>query len=493
MKLVVLTDIHAANRPSEEMLAGTNRNHTLAAELAGRAVEDARRRGGFDAVAVLGDLVKDAGAPDAAESLAAVLGRIEQTVGDAPLIYVRGNHDPDGVAWPGPHQQMQICRVAGVQLVAFADLWDQQDRCHRPAEQLTALEKMDRSAGPIIALQHNPLAPPIEDEYPYMPQNRGQILSAYRRAGVLCSLSGHYHPGQGLHEMDGTWYATLPAICDRPFTYGLLEVRGETVRLELRQLADLPARPVDSHVHTEMAYCGGGITAAAAVKRAEQLGLGGLILTEHAPQLYCDADDFWRGRHIAEPNIWRSRDHLRIEEYFELVQPLRDGFCRVGLEVELDEAGDLTLRGQDRTRCDAILGAIHWLPGQADLQTEAQEVRAFLRTCEGLCQGDIDVLAHPMRWLQLRGNSRIAEARGPLARMLAETGTATEINCHKDPPDEPFLAACLQAGCRVALASDAHVPEAVGLLGANLEILTRNLDGPGAAEVMAFAGPAPRR
>jgi histidinol phosphatase-like PHP family hydrolase len=486
MNLAVLTDIHAAASEQVPDARTAERDCLLAAELAGRALEDARRRGGFDAVAVLGDCVTDAADPGAGRALAEVDRRIRTAAGEAPVLWLRGNHDPPARAWQPAAGDIQVHRIGGVQLVAFADRWDAQARCTRPPEQLRRLERLDPADGPIVALQHNPLDPVLDDDYPYMPVNRRQILAAYDRAAVGVSLSGHYHPGQDLHRLGRTQYATIPALCKRPFTYALLTVAGDTAELKIRQLADWPARPVDSHVHTELAYCGGGTTASAAVDRARRLGLGGLVLAEHAPQLYCSAEDFWHARHVAEPDLWRRARHSRIEDYFRLVEPLADGFCRIGLEVELDAAGDLTLRDEDRARCDTILGAIHWVPGQPDLQTPAQELAAFLRTCQGLCEGSIDVLAHPMRWLQLRGNPLLAEARKPLARMLAETGTATEINCHKDPPDRPLLAACLAAGVPVALASDAHVPEAVGLLGPNLALLEQALGGRDLRPALAF-------
>ncbi len=486
MKLAVLTDIHAAATEQIAEVRTAERDCLLAGELAGRALEDARRRGGFDAVAILGDCVTDAGDPGAAEAMADLERRIGAAADDAPVIWLRGNHDPATGKWPPAGADLQIHRIAGVRLVAFADSWDAQALCTRPSGQLRRLEQLDPADGPIVALQHNPLDPVIEEDYPYMPVNRAQILDAYDRSAVRVSLSGHYHPGQKLHRLGQTRYATIPALCKRPFRYALLTVTGDRTDLEIRQLADWPARPVDSHVHTELAYCGGGITAAAAVDRAGRLGLRGLLLAEHAPQLYCSAEDFWHARHVAEPDLWRQGRDSRIEDYFRLTAPLADGFCRIGLEVELDAAGTLTLRDEDRARCDAILGAIHWVPHQPDLQTPAKELAAFLRTCQGLCAGSIDVLAHPMRWLQLRGNPLMSEARKPLARMLAETGTATEINCHKDPPDRPLLEACLDAGVPVALASDAHVPEAVGLLGPHLALLEEALGGADLPGALAF-------
>jgi len=63
----------------------------------------------------------------------------------------------------------------------------------------------------------------------------------------------------------------------------------------------------DCHAHTEFAFCGEGASAAAAVARAAEVGLAGVCLVEHAPQLYVSKEDFWLGRHVYEAGSWRRR------------------------------------------------------------------------------------------------------------------------------------------------------------------------------------------
>jgi hypothetical protein len=57
-------------------------------------------------------------------------------------------------------------------------------------------------------------------------------MAAYREAGVVLSLSGHYHAGQAAHEVDGVIYYTAPALCEAPFRFAHLHLAGRRVWLQ---------------------------------------------------------------------------------------------------------------------------------------------------------------------------------------------------------------------------------------------------------------------
>lgn len=230
----------------------------------------------------------------------------------------------------------------------------------------------------------------------------------------------------------------------------------------------------DTHCHTELAYCSDDVTAAGVLARARELGLAGVCLTEHAPQLYCSAEDFWAGRHVHEPALWKSANHNRMARYRRLTDPLRreaTGYLRVGLEVELDADGQLTVHDDDRQWADLLLGALHFRPPEIDTAPPARRDRWFLDACRSLLDGGVDVLAHPLRVL-----ARFEEPQDhlyePLAAMLAETGTAAEINFHHTSrPNVPFITCCLDRGVNIALGSDAHSLDAVGQFDRHLDLL----------------------
>jgi histidinol phosphatase-like PHP family hydrolase len=439
-------------------------------------------------VCILGDLVADAARPDAAEAQAQLLDQVRQAADEAPVYLVRGNHDLPaeqipGIDAPGP----RAYRLGPIRIICFDDRWDDADVCTRPEEHLEALADLAQTPGDNrVALQHNPIHPPIaSDDYPYMPANRERIMAAYHRAAVGLSLSGHYHPGAEPAQAGDTVYAAVPALCEAPYHYLLATLDGGKWDLSRRAL-QLGTAYIDSHVHTQLAYCGSGVSVEGALETMRWMNLGGIVFTEHAPQLYCSQDDFWHGRHVETPALWRSGPG-RMDQYRALVEPVRSPTVRMGLEVELDADGDLTLRDEDRQWPDLLVGALHWVPGSHHATSRAGEAKAFLRACEGLCRGGIDVLAHPLRWLRARENPRLAESIEPLADILARTGVAAELNFHKKPPPARWVEACLSRGVKFALGSDAHEPWQVGLITPHVAMLRQLAGREDIADLLAFS------
>jgi histidinol phosphatase-like PHP family hydrolase len=198
-----------------------------------------------------------------------------------------------------------------------------------------------------------------------------------------------------------------------------------------------------------------------------------VCLVEHAPQLYCLSDDFFVGRHIAHPALWRTEEHNRAPAYRQALTPLRSPFVRVGLEVELDADGALTLHDEDREWPDLLLGAVHFFPEDFNGLSAARLTHLFMQATEGLLAADVDVLAHPWRIFRWAKQPVPAELYGPVAQALAQTRTATEINFHGNDPAPEFLAECLSRGVKVALGSDAHWLFEVGALNPHLDLLRR--------------------
>ena len=475
-RLLVIADIHYAPSEAEAADAPPERRCTLGVELVCRAIADARLRGGFDAIALAGDLLNDGNPAGAPNALADLKDAIAQAAPDAPLLVATGNHDGHAglvhaifETRPGLHE------LGGCRFVVFADAYDAADRCTRRDEDRLLLRRLAREpGGPIVALQHNPLYPPIESDYPYMLTNSEEVQHDYAEAGVLLSLSGHYHAGQPLTLRHGTAYVTVPALAEAPFSYAMVTLLGHEALVETRRLR-LPDAPalVDSHIHTEFGYCAQDVRSDLAIERARLLGLAGVCLVEHAPQLYCLSDDFFVGRHIARPALWRTDEYNRAPEYRRTLLPLRSPFVRVGLEVELDADGEMTLHDEDREWPDLLLGVVHFLPEDFTTLSAARLARLFMRTTEGLLAAGVDILAHPWRIFRWARQPLPADLFGDVAQALAQTRTAVEINLHGNTPDLEFLAACLARGVKVALGSDAHWLSEVGALHPHLDLLRR--------------------
>jgi hypothetical protein len=84
----------------------------------------------------------------------------------------------------------------------------------------------------LVALQHNPVYPPIDHEYPFLLSNADAVVESYREAGVILSLSGHYHPGQAPSQHAGVTFYTAPALCEAPFRFAHLRIEGQMVTIE---------------------------------------------------------------------------------------------------------------------------------------------------------------------------------------------------------------------------------------------------------------------
>jgi putative hydrolase len=472
-RLLAIADPHVALSGRDTAAVPPKRGGMPGLELLRRAIEDARSRGGFDAVALMGDILNDGNSPDAEMTLRQVAALLARAAERIPLLVVPGNHDGNADrllnlvnARAGGHE------VAGYRFFVFADRYGEGDICARSgSDQRAFSDWASRGSGPLVVLQHNPMNPVIEDPYPYMLTNRAEVMADYAKLGVTLSLSGHYHKGQPVTIVDGVRYFTAPAICEGGFAYSVVTLHGRQISIDARPLR-LPAGLglIDAHAHTEFAYCGRDISADATIDRARRIGLAGVRLVEHAPQLYCLRDDFFCGRHVREPALWRSGEYSRAKAFRATMLPRRSDFVRIGLEVELDADGQLTLHQEDRW-VDLLVGAIHFFPRDPNELTDAELMSLFMKTNEGLIRGGVKVLAHPWRifpWSQRHTPTELYEA---LADLLASTGTAAEINFHGNRSDPAFFAKCIERGAKITFGSDAHELFEVGSFGPHLEVL----------------------
>ncbi|MEE8392503.1 MAG: PHP domain-containing protein [Anaerolineae bacterium] len=234
---------------------------------------------------------------------------------------------------------------------------------------------------------------------------------------------------------------------------------------------------VDTHCHTEYAYCARTVTAKDNIAASKTSGLHGLCLIEHAFQLYFDEDDAWNWK-------WQTDDALvqkawetgrgRMPEYRKFAQGLRDqhdGYVRLGLEVDLRADGSLLLAEEDMRDWDMLIGSVHYIHDfDKDHTTPAQAERLFLRETERLLAQPIQVIAHPFRFLY-HAKVKCSPLYKTVARWLAQSGVAAELNFHWNKPDPRFIEMCLSHGVKIALATDSHDLAEVGELSLHINLL----------------------
>jgi hypothetical protein len=263
---LVVADVHLVEA-ADHVCPLEARKCALGRVLLARAYEALIARGiAIDVAILMGDAVDEIRAAGAEQDLAAVAETMHGW--GVPLLAVPGNHDGDvgryaeimGCA-PGLHE------VGGVGFLAFADLSPASvsgGESARPGSGLaggvpaqstgTSGEKGTGTSGgekkdkamvraaeglrlvgevaaarpdlPLVALQHAVLHPPIERDYPYMLANHAAVMRSYEAAGVVLSLSGHYHAGQAPCVAGGVTYYTAPALCEAPHRFAHVRFEG---------------------------------------------------------------------------------------------------------------------------------------------------------------------------------------------------------------------------------------------------------------------------
>lgn len=479
LHLLVLTDLHHSPAGAQPFLSGDG-GRIAGPLLLRKALLRMRHLGAPpDAIVLLGDVAgKGLDGAQTESALRAVAEEARRA--GLPVFAVPGNHDGDA----GRYAAIFGCRpgahlIKGCCLLLFADAYGEGDHALRTEEDLSLPMRAaaEHPGMPLVALQHNPLHPSIDDPYPYLPTNAAAIREGYGRAGVLLSLSGHLHGGQALHRSGGVQYCTLRASGDSPNCFLHVEISGrEAVLREHALRMDVPGLE-DVHCHTEYSYCATDVSSGAGAALSRALGLGGVCLVDHAFQIYFPPDAAWSWRWQTDGGMveeaWKS-GRGRMPEYVRRAAGLRDGFVRVGLELDLRDDGTLLLADEDRAGWDVLIGAVHAVDGSPKAgATQAEAEHLYMREVEKLLAHPVDVLAHPFRFLDRPGFTRPAHLYEPLAGMLAAAGVAAEINYHVGQADVRFVEACLQRGVKLALGTDSHDASAVGELAPHMALLRK--------------------
>ena len=211
---------------------------------------------------------------------------------------------------------------------------------------------------------------------------------------------------------------------------------------------------------------------------ASERGIEELGVAEHIHR-------FRQALEVWQHPFWRRWAVDDLDEYAGFVREETD--LKLGIEADFvpgreDRLATL-LEGQD---WDYVVGSVHFIRDDAiDMRGEWDVWRTtgepekvwatyFETLGEAARTGLFDILAHPDLVKVWGGSAPVPE--GDLRRFydramdgIAESRVAIEVSTAglRKPvgelyPDRAFLEMCLDAGCPVALSSDAHVPEQVG-------------------------------
>jgi len=466
--IAVICDVHFG-----EDAAGSRRRCSIGDVLLERAVRRTNALIRPDVVLVLGDLVDDSDAADVAPRLQALKRSLDRL--EAPYLVIPGNHDPaperfyDVLPRPGGIED-----IAGVRFLAFVDREQPGYNATRSDADLERIRAARAGHdGPIVALQHVCLHPPGRDLTPYNYTNADSIVAALKEAGVVCSVSGHHHPGAEDYEEGGVTFVTAPGLCEAPFF--VLEITLDGDRVETRRHA--LAMPeslglIDNHLHTQLAYCSENMDVEKTIALAREFGLAGLTFTEHSGHLYFDQKSYRQSVWLQAGVAGAPAASNRVGTYLELKQAHEGDFARFSLEADCDARGKLVLKAQDRENLVPPIGAIHALPGLTrDAPPTPRELDTFLFMVDEMGKDGIRVLAHPMRVFGRTGWPVPEALFEPTAKLLRQHGVATEINYHTHRPPVDFVRCCLDHGVTVSFASDAHNLAEVGDFACHMDVM----------------------
>jgi histidinol-phosphatase (PHP family) len=231
---------------------------------------------------------------------------------------------------------------------------------------------------------------------------------------------------------------------------------------------------------------------------ASERGIAELGVAEHVYR-FNQALEVWR-----HP-FWQRYAHDDLDAYCEFVRGETD--LRLGIEADfVPGAEDRIANLLDGRPLDYVVGSVHFLRDAAvdidewdvwDRGEDPDRVwrRYFETVAESARSGLYDIVAHP-DLVKVWGRQRprpegdLRRFYEPAVEAFAETGVAVEVSTAgwRKPigelyPAPAFLEMVVEAGCPIALSSDAHEPNE---LGYRYEDAVELLDGLGVGELSVF-------
>jgi len=231
---------------------------------------------------------------------------------------------------------------------------------------------------------------------------------------------------------------------------------------------------------------------------ATERGIAELGVAEHIYRFRA-ALDIW------DHPFWRRYAFDDLDEYCGFVREETD--LRLGIEMDfVPGREDRIANVLERCEWDYVVGSIHFLRDRS-LDTEDYSIwgsgespdkvwrRYFETLAESARSGLYDIIAHP-DLVKVWGRAApipdgdLRRYYEPAVEAFAETGVAVELSTAgwrkpvgEQYPSVPFLEMLVDAGCPIALSSDAHTAEQLGF---EYERAVELLEKAGVREIAVF-------
>jgi len=260
----------------------------------------------------------------------------------------------------------------------------------------------------------------------------------------------------GLRELPGIGEVTERTILEslrgeEPVYLRRLEATGGTPLVDgaarLRE-----ALRGDCHAHSEASDGGAPIREMA--EAAIEIGHAYLAITDHSPRLTV--------ANGLSPERLRAQLH-EIDMLNEALAPFR---ILTGIEVDINEDGSLDQEPDLLSRLDVVVGSVH-----SALRSEERAMT--VRMVTALANPHLDILGHCTGRMRTRKRNRPPSAFDAelVFAAAARFDKAIEVNSRPERLDPPkrLLRLAVEAGCRVAIDTDAHAPGQLAWLGNGCE------------------------
>ena len=244
----------------------------------------------------------------------------------------------------------------------------------------------------------------------------------------------------------------LPGIGEKTERVIVQALAGEVPSYLTRLEGDLPAGDAgpgtelrkllkgDCHTHSDWSDGGSGIAVMA--DAARRLGHEYMALTDHSPRL----------------TVANGLSPERLRRQLEVVATLNEELAPfrilTGIEVDILEDGTLDQEEELLAQLDVVVASVH-----SKLRMDSGPMTR--RMVAALRNPHADVLGHCTgRIVVGRGRPESTFDAEAVFAAAAEEYKAVEINCRPERLDPPrrLLRLALEAGCKVAIDTDAHAP-----------------------------------
>ena len=162
----------------------------------------------------------------------------------------------------------------------------------------------------------------------------------------------------------------------------------------------------------------------------------------------------------------------RMDDYIGYISKYRDDNVKIGLELDINNKGRVTLRDEHVDSFDMFLGAMHYIPENiTDID------KGYLWNLDLYCDYKVDILAHPFRIYKILKLKKPTHLYEKVAKALKKHNIAAELNFHINDPDWKFFKVCVENGVKIAFGSDAHELREVCAFDRNIEMLNKIYKG----------------